>query len=540
MKITDYEKVHGLTPNNILLLDGENGTKTISAPDLAKALIGLLSSQDFISGLDMAALDDAEAVPATDMLLVATADGNKAISAEALAKALAGLMKTADISGSLDLSELPPAVSADAEASIMVGTDAGNKAITVHDLAKAVVKALSPQEFVAGLDISKLDDAAALDAGDSLLIGTAAGNKNVSALDLAKGVIKLLNSAEFMKGLTMSELTEAGTLTASDRLLVGASAENKSILAGNAAAALLTLMASDTFTAKVKPSAIAKVTTLGETDLLMLETMSGANLGGKAITARNLAAALQAMMGSGDIDMTAEMHRLWYRGKNLGSSFTAAQKAAVQAGTFDDLYLGDYWVIGGVKWRIVDMDYWLHCGDTEFTRHHLVIMPDTNLYTAKMNDTNITEGGYVNSAMYKTNLEAAKTTIQNAFGSALLTHRELLVNAVANGRPSGGSWYDSTVELPSEVMMYGSHFFTPANDGTNIPYRYSINKSQLALFLVAPKFIVAGGEAGSRATSWLRDVVSAAAFAVVYYGGNADSYDALYSAGVRPVFPIGG
>ena len=51
----------------------------------------------------------------------------------------------------------------------------------------------------------------------------------------------------------------------------------------------------------------------------------------------------------------------------MGSTFTAAQKAAVRAGTFEDLFLGDHWVINGITWRIVDMDYWLNTGDTRFT-----------------------------------------------------------------------------------------------------------------------------------------------------------------------------
>ena len=81
--------------------------------------------------------------------------------------------------------------------------------------------------------------------------------------------------------------------------------------------------------------------------------------------------------------------------------------------------------------------------------------------------------------------------------------------------------------------MYGSHVFTPAGDGKIVPNRYTVGKTQLALFTVVPKFI------SNRATFWLRDVVSSAYFAAVYYGGNADFSYASYSSGVRPVFPIG-
>ena len=97
--------------------------------------------------------------------------------------------------------------------------------------------------------------------------------------------------------------------------------------------------------------------------------------------------------------VSAMQHRNVFRGKNLGTSVTAAQKAAIQNGTFDDLFIGDYWVINGVNWTIADMDYWYNCGDTAFTRHHLVIIPGGQLYSAKMNDTNTTEGGYFGSKM---------------------------------------------------------------------------------------------------------------------------------------------
>ncbi|MBS6180580.1 MAG: hypothetical protein KH921_07305 [Erysipelotrichaceae bacterium] len=230
---------------------------------------------------------------------------------------------------------------------------------------------------------------------------------------------------------------------------------------------------------------------------------------------------------------SAELHRVIFRGKNLGGSLTSAQKAAIQNGTFEDLWLGDYWTINGIRWRIVDFDYWLHCGDTAFEKHHLVIMPDTVLYNAQMNTSNVTTGGYVGSAMHTSNLANAKTMASSAFGSAVLTHREYLCNAVTSGRPSGGAWFDSTVELPTESMMYGHPHFSPTSDGSTVPAIYTISKTQLALFMVAPKFIT------NRATYWLRDVVSSALFASVSNFGGTDYYFASDSYGVRPVFPIG-
>lgn len=97
------------------------------------------------------------------------------------------------------------------------------------------------------------------------------------------------------------------------------------------------------------------------------------------------------------------------------------------------MFIGDYWVINNIRWRIAAFDYWLYCGDTECTKHHVVLVPDPCLYHAQMNTSNVTTGGYVGSAMYTSNLATAKTTITNAFGSGhILSHRKYLDNAVTN------------------------------------------------------------------------------------------------------------
>lgn len=235
--------------------------------------------------------------------------------------------------------------------------------------------------------------------------------------------------------------------------------------------------------------------------------------------------------------VSAINHRNIFRGKNLGTSVTPAQKTAIQNGSFDDLFIGDYWVINGVNWRIVDMDYWYntYTADYEpFTTHHLVIMPDTCLYFQAMNDDSTTVGGYVGSKMYTTGLTQAKTIITTAFGSMVLTHGEYLVNAITNGKPSGATLRASTVEIPSEIMMYGTNIYSPGNDGTTVPSLTTYCKSQLALFDIAPQFIIVPDD-----YYWLRDVVSSMLFAVVFSGGNASYGTADGVGGVRPVFSIG-
>ena len=255
--------------------------------------------------------------------------------------------------------------------------------------------------------------------------------------------------------------------------------------------------------------------------------------GVKVITVENLHKGLQT-----DIDSVrnvladgAAAHNCIYRGKNLGTSVTAKQYAAISSGKFTDLYIGDYWVIKGVTYRIAAFDYYYNCGDTNFTKHHVVIVPDTSLYKAQMNTSNVTTGGYTGSAMYKSNLAQAKTTIKAAFGSAhVLTKRELLTNAVNGNTPSGWAWFDSDVELMNEVQVYGSVAWG-AHDGNG--YNVASGDGQFPLFMFDRTKL------HNREDYWLRDVSSASYFSFVSSYGYATGYSASYSIGVRPAFCIG-
>ena len=244
------------------------------------------------------------------------------------------------------------------------------------------------------------------------------------------------------------------------------------------------------------------------------------------------------------ISSNAGFHNSIFRGKYLGTSVTSAQWGAIGAGTFEDLFIGDYWTINSINWRIAAFDYWWNCGDTACNTHHIVIVPDSNLLNANgstthwMNTTNTTEGAYIGSDFYtgnnsNTGKSQCITKFNNAFGSAhLLSHRELFANAVSNGVASGWAWYDSTVDMMNESMVYGSPVSGTQKTG-DANFNVGIDKSQLPLFALAPSFIC------NRAHWWLRDVVSAAAFARVANHGDATSNSAsANSVGVRPACGI--
>lgn len=229
----------------------------------------------------------------------------------------------------------------------------------------------------------------------------------------------------------------------------------------------------------------------------------------------------------------AGYHNSIFRGKYLGESPTEEQYVAIADGSFRGLFIGDHWIKNNITWRIAHFNYWIGTGDTLCITPHVAIVPDEPLYDAKMNEVNTTKGGYVGSEMYKTGLNQAKEMVNEAFGAEhTLSHRELLVNSVTNGMPISCAWYDSTVELMNELMVYGSYILAPGSCGTTMPFLHTIDKSQFSLFAIRPDLIC------NKKYRWLRDNVADISFAVAYVDGSASSFNAAGSLSVCPAFGI--
>ena len=230
----------------------------------------------------------------------------------------------------------------------------------------------------------------------------------------------------------------------------------------------------------------------------------------------------------------AGAHNSIFRGKYLGTSVTAAQYAAIKAGTFDDLFIGDYWTINGINWRIAAFDYYLGTGSAALTTHHAVIVPDTGLDNQKMNDSNVTTGGYVGSKMYTTNLATARSKVNSAFSGHVLSYYFYLSSTVASGKVTGALHVQQDVVLMSERNVYGQSIMSSeCNDGSVGPNWYTYDRTQFPLFLLAPEFIQK-----ERIGYWLRDVVSASSFAYVGTYGYVYEDRASSSSRVRPAFSI--
>lgn len=223
----------------------------------------------------------------------------------------------------------------------------------------------------------------------------------------------------------------------------------------------------------------------------------------------------------------AGFHNSIYRGKYLGNTFTADQDAAIRAGTFDGLYVGDYWTINGVDWVIVGFDIRLNIGDTALTTHHIGVMPRVSLNDSQWYTSNDTSHGYVGSTV-RANIKGsggAQSKFIAAFGNDhVLSFRELYPSTYSSGNATSWAWVDARTELLNEVDVYGCPAWSVGGKG----YEVGADKSQLPIFRLRPDF------ANIRAAWWLRSVSSATNACLVIYG-SASYRSASTSIGVRPL-----
>ena len=275
--------------------------------------------------------------------------------------------------------------------------------------------------------------------------------------------------------------------------------------------------------------------------------------------------------GLDNIDSILEgfSHNSIFRGKDLGT-ITAANiddfvtSHGISTGEFTDLYLGDYFTMDyngtNVVFRIAGFDTHWNIGDnasgldsdviTVLNKHHVCVVPDTNLFNRKMNINNTTGAStnenntsglkaYAGSDMFQIVLPIVNATLSAILGSHLLKFRELLSNNIdtdaiaanyptTKGAANGWAWYTCQANLMSEIELYGSIVWS--SNG----YNTGTAKHQLPLFAKAPKYINL-----SKSHFWLRDVATAMGFCNCSYDGHAYYFTASNTIGVRPRFLIG-
>ena len=244
----------------------------------------------------------------------------------------------------------------------------------------------------------------------------------------------------------------------------------------------------------------------------------------------------------------AEAHNAMWGGRDITAAFNAGTVSAnIANGTFKDIFPGDYITkqvtISGtaytVNWVVADCDYWWHKGDQNngMETHHVVIVPQTPIFSANMNATNTTEGGYMGSRMFRETIPACATGIVNAFGAShILTFRDWLIsgmtaNQISSGLPNftGGAqwgaspWVSVQCDLMTEKMVLGA----PVNSASALDEWCATR--QMSAFRLSEKLINY-----NRQWYWLRNIVSSALFAFAGGYGAAGTTHASAVRGVRP------
>lgn len=244
-----------------------------------------------------------------------------------------------------------------------------------------------------------------------------------------------------------------------------------------------------------------------------------------------------------------------FRGKNLGTTITAEQSAAIADGSFTDIFVGDYWereityqdaankeVTDLVRMRVAHCDYRYLNGTLT---HHVLVIPEWPLYNAQMNTGNTNVNAYVGSLMYTQNLLPAIEAFKIFFGED-----HLLPYTVSLGNAQGGSgatvttgWIEvenRLVDLLNCNMVFGTTYDKTAQygnmDKTLLSFRGESDKEQLAIFKHRPDLRIVQTSSTNTALFhwWLRDAYSSPGFVVVNSSGAANGSCASNSYGVRP------
>ncbi|MCM1218267.1 MAG: hypothetical protein NC548_27590 [Lachnospiraceae bacterium] len=207
----------------------------------------------------------------------------------------------------------------------------------------------------------------------------------------------------------------------------------------------------------------------------------------------------------------------------------------VKAGKWDKFAVGDYFVetnTAGEKilFEVTGKNSYLHCGDTELSKPHIVASPRDCLETYyKYNTTNTNAGGYAASLM-PANLE----TEANKFTSKLQGYMTQ-IRRLENNK-GAWAWASRRIFLPGNPELVGFHGWADQYDGGAF--------NQLPLFAGGNAHILKGAgfnkKKAARMWSWTADPSAAntASFCFFHYYGASHYLVASADGGVAPLIVL--
>lgn len=231
-------------------------------------------------------------------------------------------------------------------------------------------------------------------------------------------------------------------------------------------------------------------------------------------------------------DNNPTMHANIYRGKNLGPQLTEEQHANIRNGSFNGMWIGDYWETGGIRYRIADFDYWY--SPHNITAHHVTIFPDSNLTTGPFSRSATTE---LESTIYTETIPSLRTGVERNLSCTVFPHQVSLISRFKDGWPDAAANHTVVMSVPSQSMVYGSEKFSvqERSMATN-GYRQEVsNSTQLALFRLARRFMTNTDPTGYHLGMLNGSVSSVYASSI----GKPQTGIVTDVRGVRPVLAIG-
>lgn len=224
-------------------------------------------------------------------------------------------------------------------------------------------------------------------------------------------------------------------------------------------------------------------------------------------------------------DGIPEMHNKLYRGKNLGSAVTTGHMASITDGSFSGLWTGDYWSVGGNKYRIAHFNYLLG-------NPHVIVIPDNTLSESSIDSDNLGSKSYRDTDWWRKSYADLVARVDGYLGGNLSSRSGAVIN----------SYSDDGLAQSSDVVLSRMWFPSAENFGCSLStahtngslYLWTRNSFQRPLALATfGKYI------GSNASFILQNRVGSKSFGKM----TTDAYPSFSSAsatiGIRPLFVMG-
>jgi hypothetical protein len=316
---------------------------------------------------------------------------------------------------------------------------------------------------------------------------------------------------------------------------------------------------------------------------------------GKGLSTEDFTAMYKAWL---DVSMQSPLnHNGIYRGKDITDVYTVDEMYdMIHAGTFDDLFLGDYFTksittdimthftgemfesgttyyeMGGgtdvtartwtetedttpqsdktyatkqtvtenVTLMFAAFDYYYNMGYSALTNHHSILIPKEAGFAtpANMNPTNVTAGGYYGSDMHQITLPCYAKSLKTMLGNHLLSYTASLTTTVNTTTPSmagaGLMGAASASEWKiTELQLMNETQVYGSMVWSSSAYDAGTDYEKLPVFkFINPCYFGRNG-------LWLRSVTSSMAFAFCGYTGATGYNTASVAYKVRPLILFG-